>query len=64
MLHDDGTMDVEIDGRIERRRFTMQMPPLGALYGSALAQPEPELRAGERAVWGIGDDKPIIIKGF
>lgn len=53
----DCTMDVMIGGVVERRAYSINTSSIGCP-----PRCEPELQDGERAVWQIGSDMPIIIQ--
>jgi len=56
-LHDDGTMDVLVDGVTERRPYTVNFPG-----GGVLPRYDPEVRDGERLVRSIGCTTPVVIR--
>jgi len=59
-IHDDGTMDVNIDGKIERRKYVVT--PSGPWPLPHRERCEPELNDGEH-LWHIaGEDVPQIVK--
>lgn len=62
-VHDNGTMDVRIDGKIERRRFSVNRdaPFTNRYLDRMQTKYEPELRDGEEAFFSIGDDIPTIV---
>lgn len=69
VIHDDNaTMEVEINGKIERRPFTVQFQqdrlrrgPDGP-FQTQQARRVPEISSDERIVERIGIDIPLIIK--
>lgn len=65
-LHDDGTMDVEVGGRIERRRYSVVSGgvSIGGRRVPGLDCYEPELHDGEVCMWAIGSLIPIIVQAF
>lgn len=61
MIHDDGIMDVMMEGQVVRRRFSINVA--SDLLGRP--QPttyEPEIYDGEMVMWSVGSDIPTIIK--
>lgn len=63
MIYENGTMDVEIDGKIERRRFTINRdaPFTNEYIKRVHTKYQPELREGEEAVFYLGSDVPTIV---
>ena len=55
-IHADGTMDVRIDGTIQRRPYQVN------LCGTSHNPYCPEQRDGERVVWTMGDLVPTIVR--
>ena len=64
MIYDNGTMDVRIDGKVERRRYSINCEaPFSNRYMERMqTKYQPELRDGEEAFWMCGDDIPTIVK--
>lgn len=66
MIYDDGTMDVYIDGKLERRRYSHTERSLdwmpNPMNGLRPSLDYPELLDGEQAVFVLTEDIPRIIK--
>ena len=64
MIYENGTMDVEVDGKIERRRFTINFDALftNEYIKRIQTKYQPELHEGERAVFSVGSDIPHIVQ--
>lgn len=56
MIHEDGTMDVMVDGQVVRRRYSVDTT---AGFGQRY---EPETYDGEMAMWTVSSDVPTIIR--
>ena len=63
MIHEDGTMDVRIDGKIVRRRYSIDRnAPFSNTYITRMqTKYKPELRDGEEAIFTLSDDVPTIV---
>lgn len=62
-VHEDGTMDVRVDDKPERRRYSINVDSgFSNRYLERMqSKYEPELRDGEEVFWSIGDDIPTIV---
>lgn len=63
MIHDDGTMDVMHNGKVERRKFTVVLDHYGAklpLIGR-ITKYEPDLAPDEQVCYFVGQEVPVII---
>jgi hypothetical protein len=61
--HPDGTMDVMVDSKPERRKFQMVMQALIIQAGEerlGFYRAEPELKEKEVICWIVGDEAPRI----
>ena len=61
------TMEVLVDGNIERRKYSINLSrralfAKNSRVSEQTAQMEPELRDGEQAVYMLGDPIPVIIR--
>lgn len=63
MIYEDGTMDVRIDGKIVRRRYSIDRnAPFSNTYITRMqTKYKPELRDGEEAIFTLSDDIPTIV---
>lgn len=61
-IHEDGTMDVWIDGKLQRRRYHVQCAGTDLMGRCLLPMHEPETYDGEMVMRTIGDITPTIIK--
>ncbi len=63
MIHENGTMDVRVDGKIERRRYSIdrEAPFTNRYIERVQTKYKPELREGEEAFFSLGDDIPTIV---
>lgn len=61
-IHEDGTMDVRIDGKLERRRYHVECGGTDLMGRGVLPMHEPETYDGEIVMRTIGDITPTIIK--
>lgn len=55
MIHEDGTMDVMVEGQVVRRRYSVDTTAGFARY-------EPEAYDGEMVMWTVSSDVPTIIR--
>ena len=55
MIHEDGTMDVMVDGRVVRRRYSVDIT---AGFGQ---QYEPDTYDGEMVMWTVSSDVPTDV---
>lgn len=55
MIHEDGTMDVMVDGQVVRRRYSVDTTMGFGWY-------EPETYDGEMVMWTVSSDVPTIIR--
>lgn len=62
MIYENGTMDVRVDGKIERRRYSINVgiEPSNR-YMQRVQRYEPELKPGEQCLYSITDDIPTIV---
>lgn len=63
-VFDNGYMEVSVDGRIERRRYSINRDvPMSNRMHDRLLRYEPQLNEGERAIYSLGSDIPTIVQG-
>ena len=64
MIYDNGTMDVRVNGQIERRRYSIncEAPFTNRYLDRMQTKYQPELRDGEEAFFSLGDDIPTIVE--
>lgn len=62
-IHEDGTMDVLVDGRSERRRYSINVdaPFENRYIARVQSKYAPELREGEEAMYMLDSDTPVIV---
>lgn len=62
-VYENGTMDVRVDGNIERRRYSINADaPFSNRYMERMqTKYQPELRDGEECFFTIADDIPTIV---